>query len=82
MMMNNNPRKVPLKKISAHSFRLVVFIILSSMLSIVPSPLTAQQDGAPELSAEASRAIDKGLTHLLSIQNDDGSWDSAGDGRC
>ena len=80
MMMNNNPRKVPLKKISAHSFRLVVFIILSSMLSIVPSPLTAQQDGAPELSAEASRAIDKGLTHLLSIQNDDGSWDSNGEG--
>lgn len=37
-------------------------------------------DGAPELTAEASRAIDKGLAFLLTAQNKDGSWDSNGEG--
>ena len=37
-------------------------------------------DGAPELTAEASRAIDKGLEHLLAAQKKDGSWDSDGQG--
>ncbi len=37
-------------------------------------------DGAPELTAKASQAIDKGLKFLLSSQNRDGSWDSDGKG--
>ena len=73
-------KRSSLKLICVHSYKLVVFLIVSFMMCVKPRPLTAQQDGAPELSAEASRAIDKGLTHLLSIQNDDGSWDSNGEG--
>ena len=38
----------------------------------------AQQDGAPELTVEATRAIDKGLEYLLSKQQKDGSWSSDG----
>jgi len=37
-------------------------------------------DGAPELTAKASQAIDKGLKFLLSTQKKDGSWDSDGKG--
>jgi squalene cyclase len=40
----------------------------------------AQQDGAPELTLEASQAIDKGLKYLLSTQHKDGSWSSDGKG--
>ena len=40
----------------------------------------AQQDGAPELTPEASQAIDKGLKRLLSNQHKDGSWSSDGKG--
>ena len=52
---------------------------------LIVSPLDAQTpaaggDGAPELTAEASRAIDKGLEHLLAAQKKDGSWDSDGQG--
>lgn len=39
---------------------------------------TKTQDGAPELTEEASKAIDNGLEYLLSTQQKDGSWD---DGR-
>jgi ribosome-binding factor A len=35
---------------------------------------------APELTLEASAAIDRGLKFLLSRQNKDGSWDSDGKG--
>lgn len=49
-------------------------------MSLLATPLMAQQDGAPELTAEASRAIDKGLEHLLAAQKQDGSWDSDGQG--
>jgi len=41
---------------------------------------TRTGDGAPELTAKASQAIDKGLKFLLSVQNPDGSWDSDGKG--
>jgi len=37
-------------------------------------------DGAPELTAKASQAIEKGLKYLLSTQRKDGSWDSDGKG--
>jgi uncharacterized protein YfaS (alpha-2-macroglobulin family) len=37
-------------------------------------------DGAPELTAKASQAIDKGLEFLLKTQSADGSWDSDGEG--
>lgn len=35
---------------------------------------TCSADDAPELTATASQAIDKGLSFLLSAQRDDGSW--------
>lgn len=39
-------------------------------------PATSSEDGAPELTPEASEAIDKGLKFLLKTQNPDGSWSS------
>lgn len=37
-------------------------------------------DGAPELTEEASKAIDRGLQYLLKTQKPDGSWDRDGKG--
>jgi hypothetical protein len=54
---------------------------------IAPLPATGQElrsvaeEGAPELTAKASQAIEKGLKYLLSIQKPDGSWDEGGEGR-
>ena len=57
--------------------------LAGGVLAAAPS-LHAQDpfagDGAPELTPEASRAIDRGLAFLLSAQRDDGSWDSNGEG--
>ncbi len=50
---------------------------------LIASPIDAQSaevDGAPELTPEASRAIDKGLEYLLAAQQKNGSWDSDGAG--
>ena len=55
-------------------------ITLAIIASFLPLPLMAQQDGAPELTAEASQAIDRGLKFLLTVQKEDGSWDSNGEG--
>ena len=46
-----------------------------------PATQPASTDGAPELTAKASLAIDKGLKYLLANQRADGSWASteAGD---
>ena len=41
----------------------------------------ADDDGAPELTAMAAQAIDKGLKFLLSAQKEDGSWASENGGR-
>jgi hypothetical protein len=42
--------------------------------------VTKLGDGAPELTEEASKSIDRGLKYLLSKQKADGSWDSDGSG--
>lgn len=43
-------------------------------LFVLAAPVLAQQNDAPELTAKASAAIDKGLKHLLDTQRPDGSW--------
>jgi hypothetical protein len=71
-------------------------ILVFAMACLVTLPLLAQTaavDGtetisaqpniagdAPELTAQASQAIDKGLEFLLKTQNANGSWDSDGTG--
>lgn len=57
--------------------------LLGGFLLVSPlggQPAMADGDGAPELTAEASRAIEKGLAYLLAAQKPDGSWDSDGKG--
>lgn len=50
------------------------------VLSLLAAPLAAQQNDAPELTAKASEAIDRGLKHLLQTQKSDGSWASGDEG--
>ncbi len=52
-------------------------ILLFALVCLQATPLMAQQEDAPELTAKASQAIDNGLKFLLANQNKDGSW--AGD---
>ena len=79
----NTPTPAP--STSGHSSFLGYLGIWVVGYFLIASPLDAQTpaaagDGAPELTAEASRAIDKGLEHLLAAQKKDGSWDSDGQG--
>ena len=55
-------------------------LIVGFLMCLLHGPALAQQEGAPELSADASRSIDKGLNYLLTIQRENGSWDSNGEG--
>ena len=64
--------------IRVNSCPFVVLLLMSCLF--LAAPVMARQDGAPELTVEATRAIDKGLKYLLSTQNKDGSWDSNGEG--
>jgi len=64
------------KIIRVHSCPCAVLLIFS----LFAAPVMAQQDGAPELTVEATRAIDKGLEYLLTNQQKDGSWSSDGQG--
>lgn len=55
-------------------------VLSMAILVLASAPLPAQQNEAPELTAKASQAIDKGLKHLLSVQREDGSWAAGDDG--
>ena len=55
-------------------------VVVLLIVSLFATPAMAQQEGSPELTPEASKAIDNGLKYLLSTQNKDGSWDSNGEG--
>ena len=66
-------------------FRISKFVLQISLgiwvfRSFVISPPLAAEEGAPELTVEASTAINKGLEFLLTVQREDGSWDSNGEG--
>ena len=61
--------------ICSQSTRRTLLVGLAMGLMIA-GPLSAQQDEAPELTAQASKAIDKGLAQLLKVQRPDGSWAS------
>lgn len=64
--------------IRVNSCPFVVLLLISCFF--LATPVMAQQDAAPELTVEATRAIDKGLNYLLSVQRKDGSWDADGAG--
>ena len=71
--------------IAGRRWRTVHIAVCFVVVSFLGLPLCAQTplaagDGAPELTAKASQAIDKGLEHLLSNQHKDGSWSSHGQG--
>lgn len=67
-----------------HQAALIVAIALLVLPPAAPAqdaPATDINDGAPELTREASEAIDKGLKWLGATQKPDGSWDSNGNFR-
>ena len=62
------------------------FFLVTSLLSFIILPLQGSElnlddSGSPELTEEASLAIQKGLKYLLKTQNEDGSWDAGGDAK-
>ncbi|MDB4618996.1 hypothetical protein OAH09_02065, partial [bacterium] len=62
-------RKENSSKMTRVNSRAFLFpLIVGFLMCFLHSPALAQQEGAPELSAEASRSIDKGLNYLLTIQ--------------
>ena len=63
---------VSLRMLSALSRQAVCPLVVLLIISLLVAPVMAQQDGAPELTDEATRAIDKGLNYLLSVQRKDG----------
>ncbi|MFT5906241.1 MAG: hypothetical protein ACI9E1_001848 [Cryomorphaceae bacterium] len=68
-------------ELSRHFFGKSISLLTATCL--FTSPLMAQAiatEEAPELTAKASQAIDKGLKYLLSTQKKDGSWDQGGEG--
>ena len=84
--MNTNLSKSDYR-IRLRSYRRIIrvnscpfLVLLLTSCLFMAAPVMARQDGAPELTVEATRAIDKGLKYLLSTQNKDGSWDSNGEG--
>jgi hypothetical protein len=65
-----------LARISQSFLRCLVILTVGcfACTSSLHAQLPASGDGAPELTPEASLAIDKGLKFLLSNQHKDGSW--------
>jgi hypothetical protein len=57
-------------------------VVAGDKLDAIIKKTTVQStaDGAPELTEEASAAIDRGLKYLIATQKPDGSWDSDGNG--
>lgn len=64
------PNRIRLSTVVSFGLACLVFV----------TPLFAQQNDSPELTAKASEAIDRGLKHLLATQKPDGSWASGEDG--
>lgn len=58
-----------------------ITLLALSILAIPLPALHASQIDAPELTPEASKAIDKGLARLLKTQRPDGSWASDENGQ-
>jgi len=61
---------------------MVPFCLFAILFTFHLSPFTSPvyADDAPELTAKASAAIDRGLKHLLETQRADGSWAATEDG--
>jgi hypothetical protein len=57
-------------------------LIAKTKLDDIIKKTTVQKtgEGSPELTEDASKAIDRGLKYLLKTQKPDGSWDSDGKG--
>lgn len=65
-------------RISDSGWRSIAILLVFSIIAAFRLPVATGADDAPELTAKASEAIDRGLKHLLATQRADGSW-AAGD---